>query len=101
MQVTLKLMERLDDLLDETEEYIGCAMKHADDHGLKSAYLDLARCHFDGYERLSKEAMQQEDRKKHNMQGSDSEAYRQMCDWHREKFAKRASKIKMELEQVR
>lgn len=99
MKVTLKTMEKLDDLLDEAEEYIGCAMKHADDSALKMAYLDLARCHYDGYENLSRIAEQSFERKKQTM--PESQIYQEMVGWHKEKFLEKANKVKSALEQAR
>lgn len=100
MQVTLKMVEKLDNLLDEADEYIKCATAHADDHELKSTYLDLARCHFDGYEKLSKCCERLVDRKAEANQ-QDGHAIREMVGWHKDKFDDRASKIKMRLSQVR
>lgn len=100
MHVTLKTMEKLDDLLDEADEYVTCATAHADDHDLKSAYLDLARCHYDGYEKLAKIAERSVERKA-SAGGEKAQVVREMAQWHLDKFADRASKIKMRLDQVR
>lgn len=99
MHVTLKTLEKMDALLDEAHEYIDCARKVSDDPGLKSAYVDLARCHYDGYENLSREAERMMERKRATM--SDGEIYKEMCEWHKDKFDERATKIKQMLEQVR
>lgn len=99
MQMTLKMVEKLDDLLEEAEEYIQCATMHSDNNELKSAYLDLARCHFDGYEKLSKIAERTVERKSAGM--PDGQAIKQMMEWHKDKFDERASKIKHKMDQVR
>lgn len=99
MQVTLKTIEKLDDLLEEAEEYMECYNKHSDDQELRATYMDLARCHLDGYEKLSKCAERSCERKRQTM--GDSEAYRQMCDWHKAKFEERHAKIKMMMEAAR
>lgn len=100
MHVTLKTIEKLDDLLDETDEYIKCANAHADDNELKATYLDLARCHFDGYERLSKCAERAVERKAQSGDGI-GEGIRQMWGWQKAKFDERAAHLKMRLEQAR
>lgn len=99
MHITLKMVEKLDNLLDEADEYIKCATMHADDTELKSTYLDLARCHYDGYEKLSKCCERMVDRK---AQGTEhGQAIKEMAGWHKDKFDKRAAEIKHRLEQVR
>lgn len=99
MQIALKMVEKLDNLLDEADEYIKCATMHSDDNELKSAYLDLARCHFDGYEKLSKCCERMAERK---AAGSEhGHAIKEMVEWHRDKFTKRAMEIKHKLENAR
>lgn len=99
MHVTLKMIEKLDNLLDEANEYITCANAHADDSELKSAYLDLARCHFDGYEKLAKCCERSVERKTQSTPAGDT--MRQMYAWHKNKFDERASTIKHKLDQAR
>lgn len=99
MQTTLKMVEKLDNLLDETEEYIKCATMHADNSDLKSAYLDLARCHYDGYEKLSKCAERAVERKSAGL--PEGQTIRQMMEWHKDKFDERADRLKKKLDQVR
>lgn len=99
MQIALKMVEKLDDLLDEADEYIKCAMMHSDDSELKSAYLDLARCHYEGYEKLSKCCERMTERKSQN--SDHGHAIKEMVEWHKDKFAKRAMEIKHKLEQAR
>lgn len=99
MQICLKMMEKLDDLLNEADEYVQCATQHSDDNELKSAYLDLARCHYDGYEKLSKCAERMADRKAQGHQ--DGHAIREMVGWHKNRYEERASKIKHKLDQAR
>lgn len=99
MQITLKMVEKLDDLLDEADEYIKCATMHADDSELKAAYLDLARCHYDGYEKLSKCAERAIERK--SVGSEHGSAIREMANWHKDKFDKRAMEIKHRLDQAR
>ena len=101
MHVTLKTIEKLDNLLDEADEYVKCAHAHADDSELKGTYLDLARCHFDGYEKLSKCVERSVDRKAQSMQDGKGEALREMAGWHKDKFDKRAAEIKHRLDQAR
>lgn len=101
MHVTLKTMEKLDNLLDETEEYIKCANAHADDAELKAAYLDLARCHYNGYENLSRVAEQTMDRKTRNMPDDKASVVREMSGWYKDKFTERAAKIKAKMEAAR
>lgn len=101
MQITLKMIEKLDNLLDEAEEYVKCATQHAhDDNDLKAAYLDLARCHYDGYEKLSKIAERAVDRKATNM-GERGLALKEMAEWHKDKFDERAHKIKTKMDNAR
>ena len=99
MHVTLKTIEKLDGLLDEAHEYIECATKHTDDKSLRDIYIDLARCHLEGYEKLSKEAERAFERKAQTM--PEGEIYKQMCDWHKAKFEERYAKIKLMMDQSR
>lgn len=101
MQVTLKMIEKMDNLLDETDEYIKCANQHADDSDLKSAYISLAKCHYDGYEKLMHCCERAVERKSQGMPGEKGEAIREMAGWHKDKFDKRAAELKHKLEQVR
>lgn len=100
MQTTLKMIEKLDNLLDETEEYIKCAKMHSDDNELKSTYVDLARCHYEGYEKLSKCAERIAERKVQNMPDG-GRVLREMVDWHKDKFDDRARHIKEKFDQIR
>lgn len=100
MQVTLKMVEKMDDLLDETEELLKCANTHSDDSDLKSVYLDLARCHYDGYEKLSQYANRVVERRA-NGNAEKGQAIREMVDWHKDKFDKRARELKEKMSQVR
>lgn len=99
MQVTLKMIEKLDNLLDEADEYVQCATMHTDDSELKNTYLDLARCHYDGYEKLSKCCERAVDRKSKTAQHG--AAIQEMAGWHKNKFDKRAAEIKQRLDQAR
>lgn len=99
MHITLKMIEKLDNLLDETDEYIKCATTHSDDSDLKSAYIDLARCHYEGYEKLIKCCERAVDKKSEHMQ--EGHFIKQMADWHIDKFNKRAVEIKIRLDQLR
>lgn len=99
MQITLKLVEKMDELLDETDELIKCATMHSDNSDLKSAYIDLARCHYDGYEKLAKVAERCVEQKSANL--PEGTTIRQMMEWHKDKFDERASKLKHKLDQVR
>lgn len=99
MHVTLKTIEKLDALLDEAKEYTECATKAADDQGLRAAYMDLARCHLDGYEKLSKEAERSFERKQ--QQRPDGSDYRDMCNWHKAKFEERHAQIKRMMDEMR
>ena len=99
MQITLKMIDKLDNLLDEADEYVKCATMHADDSELKSAYLDLARCHYEGYEKLSKCCERMVERK---AQGTEhGHSIQEMASWHKDKFDKRAMEIKHKLDQAR
>lgn len=99
MQITLKMVEKLDNLLDEADEYIKCATMHADDSDLKDAYISLAKCHYDGYEKLSKCCERTVERK---AQGSEhGHAIQEMAMWHKDKFDKRAMEIKHKLDNMR
>lgn len=98
MQASLKMVEKMDDLLDEAEEYVKCANVHSEDPELKSAYLDLARCHYNGYENLAKCCERVTERK---MQGSEhGHAIKEMVEWHKDKFTKRAMEIKHKLDKA-
>lgn len=99
MQITLKMIEKLDNLLDEADEYVSCATMHADDSELKNAYLDLARCHYDGYGKLSKCCERAVERKAKTSQHGP--AIQEMAGWHKTKFDKRAAEIKQRLDQAR
>lgn len=101
MHATLKMTEKLDDLLNETEEYIKCANEHIDDHELKSAYMDLARCHFDGFEKLEKCYERIVERKAATKPDGVKETVLEMAAWHKGKFDDRAAHIKRKMEQVR
>lgn len=96
MHVTLKVVEKMDNLLDEADELIKCANAHTDDNDLKSIYIDLARCHLDGYERLSNAAQRSIERKA-AAQGEKGQAIKEMAHWHMDKFEKRAKEIKEKL----
>lgn len=99
MHITLKMIEKLDNLLEEAEEYIECATAHSDDSELKRTYVDLATCHYEGYEKLSKYCERAIERKAHN--GTEGQVIKQMADWHRNKFDEKAAKVKRRLEQLR
>lgn len=99
MHLTLKTIEKLEALLEEADEYVDCANKAGEDQALRSAYMDLARCHFEGYEKLSQAAERTFDRKRQTM--PEAEVYKEMCDWHKAKFAERAAKVKMKMEHAR
>lgn len=101
MQITLKMVEKMDKLLEEADELITCANAHSDDTELKSIYLDLARCHYDGYEKLSKCCERVVERKAQGMPDGQGHALKEMAEWHKDKFDDRAAKIKMRLQQVR
>lgn len=100
MQVTLKMCEKMDHLLDEAEELTTCAMR-CDDADLKAVYLDLARCHFDGYEKLARIAGSITERKAQNVGGEKGQVMREMVDWHKDKYRKRAEEIKKKMEEAR
>lgn len=99
MQVTLKMVEKMDELLDETEELIKCANMHSDDSELKRVYVDLAMCHYEGYEKLCKVAERTVERKAASL--PEGQTVRQMMEWHKDKFDDRAAKIKNKLEKIR
>ena len=101
MQVTLKMVEKMDHLLDEAEELAKCATAHSDDTELKSVYLELARCHYDGYEKLARIASTVTDRKARNVGGEKGQVMREMVDWHKDKYRKRAEDIKRKIEEAR
>lgn len=88
----------MEDLLDETEEYIKCAHE-ADDPDLKSAYHDLARCHFDGFEKLSNCCERAVERKAQHMPDGQRQVVHEMTNWHKEKYDDRAIRIKEKLNQ--
>ncbi len=99
MQVTLKMVEKMEGLLEEADEYITCANTHSDDSELKSIYMDLARCHYDGYEKLSKCCERVVDRKRN--QGPEGEALKKMAEWHKDKFDEKAAKVKLRMDHQR
>lgn len=99
MQITLKMMEKMDHLLDETEQYLECANRDADNSELRAAYMDLARCHFDGYKKLARCADHACEQKRHQMQ--DGETYRQMVTWHKDKFEKKAEGIEQRMSKMK
>lgn len=99
MQITLKMMEKLDNLLNEADELITCATAHSDDPELKAIYLDLARCHYDGYEKLSKAAERSVERKADHMEHG--HVLKEMAAWHKDKYDERAAKIKLRLDHMR
>lgn len=101
MQSTLKMLEKLDNLLSEADEYVSCANIYSADPDLKAAYIDLARCHYDGYEKLSKCSTRITERKYANMTSEQKHMMQELVDWHKDKFDDRAAKIKMRLEQFR
>lgn len=100
MEITLNAVEKLDCLLDEAKEYITCATAHADDHELKSVYLDLARCHLEGFEKLNNCIKRSVDRKMHEGH-QDGTVAAKMFHWYHEKFEKRYKELKEELERAR
>lgn len=99
MQITLKMVEKMDELLDEADDLVKCATMHSDDPELKAIYLDLARCHYEGYEKLSKVAERAVDRKSQTTEHG--HVIKEMAMWHKDKFDKRAAEIKHKLEQAR
>lgn len=101
MHITLKMVEKMDNLLSESDELITCANTHTDDTELKSIYMDLARCHFENYEKLSKYCERMVERKAQGMPDGQGQALKQMAEWHKDKFDERAAKIKMRLQQAR
>lgn len=100
MQVTLKMCEKMDKLLDEAEELVTCANR-CDDSELKSVYLDLARCHYDGYEKLANIATRITDRKAKNVGGETGHAMREVVDWHSDKYRKRADEVRKKMDAAR
>lgn len=100
MHTTLKTMEKLDKLLTEADELITCA-SICDDPELKSIYMDLARCHYDGYEKLSKAGERMVERKTQQMPDEKAQVIREMAAWHKEKYDERAAKIKHRLDSMR
>lgn len=100
MHITLKMMEKLDKLLEESDELITCAST-ADDPELKSIYLDLARCHYDGYEKLSKCAERAVERKAQNMENGQGHAIKEMVVWHKKKYDDKAEKVYKRLQNAR
>lgn len=100
MQVTMKMCEKMDHLLDETEELVTCANR-CDDTELKAIYMDLARCHFDGYEKLARMASMITDRKAKNVGGEKGQVMREMVDWHKDKYRKRAEDIRKKMDEAR
>ena len=101
MQVTLKMVEKMNHLLDEAKELTKCATAHSDDSELKSVYLELARCHYEGYEKLARIADKVIERKSNNVSGEKGQAMREMVDWHKDKYRKRAEDIKRKMEEAR
>lgn len=101
MHATLKMIEKLDDLLDETEEYLKCSNEHMEDIELKNAYMDLARCHFDGFEKLEKCYERVVERKAASKPDGVKETVIEMATWHKNKFNDRAADIKRKMEMVR
>lgn len=100
MEVTLKAVEKLDTLLDEAEEYIECATVHAGDHELKSVYIDLARCHLEGFEKLNNCIKRSVDKKMHEGH-QDGHTAAKMFHWYHEKFEKRYKELKEKIDQAR
>lgn len=98
MEHTLTCMEKMDKLLDETDEYIKC-YSQTDDVDLKNAYDKLARCHYDGYENLRLAADRMVDKKAHSM--PEGQTIKKMADWHLEKYDERAHKIKQKMDNLR
>lgn len=97
MEHTLTCMEKMDKLLDETEDYIKC-YSNTDDVDLKNAYEKLARCHWDGYENMRRAAEAMVDRKSHSM--PDGSVIKKMADWHLDKYDERAHKIKQKMDKL-
>ena len=99
MQITLKMMQKLDGLLTEADEYITCANAHADNPELKATYLDLARCHYDGYEKLSKCAERAVEQKADHV--PHGQAIKEMVAWHKDQYDERAEKVHKRLQNAR
>lgn len=98
MEHTLNCMEKMDKLLEEAEEYIKCAGE-TEDSDLRSAYKDLARCHYDGYENLRRCAEHMVDKKAHSH--PEGQTIKKMADWHMDKYQDKASKIKHKMDSYR
>ena len=101
MHTTLKMVEKLDDLLEETDEYIKCAHECTDNPELKSAYMDLARCHYDGFEKLSKCVERTVERKSQMLGEDKGQLMKEMAAWHMNKFTERAAHLKSRMDQMR
>lgn len=97
MQTTLKMVEKMDNLLNEADDYIKCATMHADDQRLKKIYLDLARCHFSGFQDIEAYCLQAAEKKASEKPES---GIREMVGWHKDKFDERAATIKHKLDQA-
>lgn len=100
MLVTLKMCDKMDHLLDETDELVTCANR-CDDVDLKAIYMDLARCHFDGYEKLARMANTITERKAKNLGGEKGQFIREMVDIHKDKYRKRAEDIRKKMDEAR
>lgn len=99
MERTLMMVEKMDDLLDETEEYIDCASKTVDCPELKETFLKLAKCHYDGYENMMRTAERiVEDKIKTHPHGG---TINEMMHWHQKKFDDRAHKLKEKMSAIR
>lgn len=99
MHRTLMMVEKMDDLLDETEEYINCAIETTDCPDLKETFVKLAKCHYDGYENMMHTAERiVEDKVKTHPHG---ETVNEMMAWHKKKFHDRAHKLKIRLAEIR
>lgn len=98
MEHTLTCIEKMDGLLKETDEYIKCSM-HAEDSDIKSAYRDLAECHYNGYENLRRAADRMVDKKVHSH--PDGSYLKKMADWHLEKYDDKAQHLKKKLDNLR
>lgn len=98
MHKMLKLAEKMDKLLDETEEYIECATMMADHPKLKDAYIKLAKCHYEGYENLSECAEKVAEEKIGTHPYGD--AMHEMIEWHKNKNDKRAHYLKEEMSKI-
>lgn len=99
MHITLKMVEKMDRLLEETEDYIKCANMHSDDQQLKKIYLDLARCHFDGFENLEQYCVKAAEQKA--AQNPDHKILQEMVGWHKDRFDEKAATIKHKLDNAR